>query len=153
MNLESLTLIQSIASPKKALCYFLTPANLKTDCRSAIIAITISYPWSLIACRHGWVRGGSPAIPYPRCRFASIYGAAKEYADSAAKTDRQHSDVARSFSLPFLPLCPSPFLAPPVLSLENLTFKLITQLLPPAARRARLSLPPARNLSLSLSFS
>lgn len=112
LNLESLTLFQSIASSKKALCHFLTPANLKTDCWSAIIAITISYPWSLIACRYGWVRGGSPAIPYPRCRFAGIYGAAKEYADSAAKTDRQHSDVARSFSLLFFPLGPSPFLAP-----------------------------------------
>lgn len=71
--------------------------------------------------------------------------------------DRQHSDVARSLSLSFS-FCLSPssislslsrfiFLivvslpfSPSVLSpRENLTFKLITQLLPPAARRATLS--------------
>lgn len=144
--------MQSFASPKKkALCYFFTPANPKTDCRSAIIAITISYPWSLIACRHGWVRGGSPAIPYPRCRFAGIHGAAKEYADSPRQRPTGNILMSRAPSLssssPFVPL---PF-SPPVLSLENLTFKLITQLLPPAARRARLSLPPVRNFSLFLS--
>lgn len=70
--------------------------------------------------------------------------------------DRQHSDVARSLSVflflsfpppRFLSLSPFIFLivvslpfSPSVLSpRENLTFKLITQLLPPAARRATLS--------------
>lgn len=70
--------------------------------------------------------------------------------------DRQHSDVARSLSVfLFLPFPPPRFLSlsrfiflivvslpfsPSILSpRENLTFKLITQLLPPAARRATLS--------------
>lgn len=120
MNLEisHFSIKSIIFSKEKMFFYFLTPANLMTDCRSAVIAVTISYPRSLIACRHGWIRGGgSPAIPYPHCRFADIYGAAKKYARALRqKTDRQHSDVARSFSLSLFPFLP---FSSPVLSTER----------------------------------
>lgn len=133
--------------------YFLTPGNLMTDCRSAVIAVTISYPRSLIACRHGWIRGGgSPAIPYPYCRFAGIYGAAKKYARALRQRPTGNILMSRalSLSLPF-----SPFLAPSPLYGENLTFKLITQLLPLSCRKTRNSLcrSSVASLLLFLSFS
>lgn len=82
---------------------------------------------------------------YTRCRENINAG-------SAAKTDRQHSDVACSFSLS----CSLPF--PPLLAAsplygENLAFKLITQLLPLYSRKTRNSLCRLSLASLLLFFS
>lgn len=151
----SLALVKSIIFPKeKQFCYFLTPAKLMTDCRSAVIAVTISYPRSLIACRHRIHGDDSPAIPYPHCRFADIYGAAKKYARALCGKRPTGILMSRALSLSL-----SLSLAfPPSLYGENLTFKLITQLLCLSCRKTRnsrrfsspLSSSAASHLKISL---
>jgi len=115
---DSLGFVKAIISSDKIVGCFLTSASPRSDCRSAVIAITISYPWSLIACRHGWIHGGSAAIPYPRCRFASIHGAAKKSVDCGWETNRQRSDVVysshslSSYLLVFIVVIPLSFSRP-----------------------------------------